>query len=70
MEDTAIREALLSLLDDRMGMMLRYCKEKGFATRDEARRYERMYTAYIALGGNGAIINEHRQFIEIEIRDN
>lgn len=68
-EDAAMKEAILSLLDDRMGMMYRYCKEKGSTTREEVRRYERMYKAYSGLGGNGAVTNEHKQFSEIEIKD-
>lgn len=68
-EESATREATLALLDDGMGRLFTYCKEKGYATREEARRYERMYQAYHGLGGNGAVTNEHDQFKRIEISD-
>lgn len=67
-EDTATKEAVLSLLDDRMGQLADHCRRQGYATRDEARRYERMYQAYHNLGGNGAVTNEHNQFMKIEVR--
>lgn len=64
-----MREATLALLDDSIGRLMRYCKEKQYATREEARRYERMYNAYHGLGGNGAVTNEHEQFKLIDIRE-
>lgn len=68
-EDAATKEAILSLLDDSMGRLSNYCKCKGFATREEARRYERMYNAYHGLGGNGAVTNEHEQFAKLDVRE-
>lgn len=68
-EDKASREAMLSLLDDRMGQMMELCKKSGHVTREQLRRYERMYRAYHALGGNGAVTIEHEQFANIPIED-
>lgn len=69
LEDIAMREATLALQDDSMGRLYQACKDKGYATREEARRYERMYRAYDGLGGNGAVSIEHKQFALIEIKD-
>lgn len=68
-EDKASREAMLSLLDDRMGQMMELCKKAGHVTREQLRRYERMYNAYHALGGNGAVTIEHEQFSNIPVED-
>lgn len=67
-EDKAMKEAILSLLDDRMGQHLAYCKNKGYTTREELRRYNRMYNAYHGLGGNGDVTFEHDQFVKLDIR--
>lgn len=67
-QEAAEKEALLSLLDDSMGTLSDRCKERGYATREEARRYERMYQAYHGLGGNGAVTNEHAQFMKLDVR--
>lgn len=68
-EDNAMKEGQLALLDDSMGSQFRYCKDKNRATKDEFRRYERMYNAYHILGGNGAVTNEFIQFKKLEIRE-
>lgn len=68
-EDAAMKEAILSLLDDSMGRLSDGCKAKNYATREEARRYERMYEAYHGLGGNGAVTNEHKQFMKLDVRE-
>ena len=68
-EDAAMKEAILSLLDDSMGRLSDNCKAKNYATREEARRYERMYEAYHGLGGNGAVTNEHNQFMKLDVRE-
>lgn len=68
-QDEAMREGTLALLDDRMGALFDDCKNKGYVTHKQARRYERMYNAYHGLGGNGAVTNEHTQFSKQDIRD-
>lgn len=68
-EDTAMKEAILSLLDDRMGQLFELCRKTGYVTKEQLRRYERMYKAYHALGGNGAVTILYEQFIKIPIQD-
>lgn len=65
--ELAEREAILSLLDDAMGELYSRCRERGYVTREELRRYERMYSAYRGLGGNGAVSVEHEQFISLKV---
>ena len=68
-KDLAMEEATLSMLDDRMGQIYNECRRKGYATREESRRYERMYIAYHNLGGNGAVTAEHDKFKALDIKD-
>lgn len=68
-EDVAMKDATQALLDNSMGRLFQECKNKGYTTREEARRYERMYVAYYGLDGNGAVTNEHNHFQKLDIRD-
>ena len=68
-EDVAMKNATQALLDNSMGRLFQECKNKGYTTREEARRYERMYVAYHGLDGNGAVTNEHNHFQTLDIRD-
>ena len=61
--------ALLALLDNAMARLFERCRAKGYKTHEESRLFERLYKAYCALGGNGAVADEHEQFREIELKD-
>jgi len=52
-----------------MARLFERCKSKGFKTHEESRLFERLFKAYCALGGNGAVADEHKQFRLIELKD-
>lgn len=64
-----MESALRALLDDAMSKLYEKCKDKKFKTHEESRRFERMYKAYRALDGNGAVTDEYEQFRDIDLRD-
>lgn len=66
-KDAAQNEAILSLLDDRLGNIYNKCKAAGQRNIEQSRRYTRMYEAYHALGGNGAVTDEYEQFKKIPL---
>lgn len=68
-KDEAMESALRALLDDAMSKLYEKCKDKKYKTHEESRRFERMYKAYRALDGNGAVTDEYEQFRELELRD-
>lgn len=68
-KDEAMESALRALLDDAMSKLYEKCKDKEYKTHEESRRFERMYNAYKALNGNGAVTDEHAHFREIELKD-
>lgn len=49
----AENSAVQALLHDRIFMICGECDQKGFATIEEKRNLEYLYTPYHALGGNG-----------------
>lgn len=67
-EERTERNALLALLDDAMGELYDKCHKKGYRTHEEVRRFNRVYDAYHALGGNGAGTEEMRHFNQLDIR--
>lgn len=52
-----------------MSKLYEKCKNKGYKTHEESRRFERMYKAYRALDGNGAVTDEYQQFRDLDLRD-
>ena len=68
-KDAAMESAQRALLDDAMSKLYEKCKDKTYKTHEESRRFERMYKAYRALDGNGAVTDEYEQFREIDLRD-
>lgn len=59
----------MALLDNAMARLYERCRDKNFKTHEESRLFERLFTAYTALGGNGAVADEHKQFRLIELKD-
>ncbi len=49
----SIAKAFRAMLDDQMGNLYATCIAKGHTTEDERRRYDRLHTAYVGIGGNG-----------------
>lgn len=68
-KDAAMESAQRALLDDAMSKLYEKCRDKKYKTHEESRRFERMYKAYRALEGNGAVTDEYEQFREIELKD-
>lgn len=52
-EQTAMREAVLALLHDRLYSLARYYLDRRWVTIQDLDNLEYLYTAYHALGGNG-----------------
>lgn len=67
--EEAMESAQRALLDDAMSKLYEKCKDKTYKTHEESRRFERMYKAYRALDGNGAVTDEYEQFREIDLRE-
>lgn len=51
-QQESIREGMLALMHDRIYSIYAECQKKGFATVEELKNLEYLYSPYHALGGN------------------
>ena len=68
-QDAAALECDLSMMDDRICLMIGICRKRGYTTAEERRRVTRMHDAYRARGGNHGEENEYAAFLTLPTQE-
>ena len=69
LESAAIKAGIQALLRDRLYETYSNCKKAGGATQSQRQNWDRLYTQYHNLGGNGVMNDTRSKFLALPIID-
>lgn len=68
-ETQALKLGVQALLRDRLLIVYKQCRDKGFATISERSNFENLYTQYHTLGSNGVMDDIRNKFLALPTKE-